>query len=124
MNGSITGGSATITPTIITGVSEESRGGTQVHPILGRSDPDVTLRVADIRTGQMSLGFANSTAETASAAAVSVLREAAVFTLNAPNRGTLRLAFVVPDSGQIKRELDPETLNAWTVVVDYQEVRT
>ena len=121
MNGTITGGSTPINPSIILGLSEQIPGGTVVHPILGRIDPDVTLRPAAVRTGTLELGFTASNAETASFAAVNALRSAAVFRL-AAERGTLAMAFVVPENGRIERRLDDTTRSAWTVTVDYQEV--
>lgn len=123
MNGSITGGASVITPTLILELTEEAQGGNIVHPILGRSNPDVTLRPGGRRTGTIALGFAGANSEALSATARSVLLTAGLLTLVAPARPSLNgLTFVIPEGGRVQRSIEPDTRNAWTVVLDYQEV--
>lgn len=120
----ITAGDLSITPTLLTGLSESSEGGAIVHPILGRAgDPDWTLRGAAPRTGRLELGFAGADAESASAAAVSALRTAAVFTLADTDRASYGMRFVVPAGGRVERAIEDETRAAFIVTVDYAEVR-
>ncbi|MFS0714100.1 hypothetical protein ABC195_09455 [Microbacterium sp. 2P01SA-2] len=124
MTTNITAGDLSITPTILTGLTEASEGGAIVHPILGRAgDPDWTLRGATPRTGRLELGFAGPDAESASEAAVSVLRTPAVFTLADTDRATYGMRFVVPAGGRVERIIEDETRAAFVVAVDYAEVR-
>lgn len=123
MNGTITGGTTPVTPTLIIGLEEDAPGGAIVHKILGRADPDVTLRPAGTRAGRLELAFAGTNADAASDAAVASLRSAAVFRLTA-DRSTMNMTFVVPDTGRVSRRIEEATRNAFTVLVDYQEVLT
>ena len=121
MTAQITGGATLIAPTTILGYSSVREAGTLVHPILGGGSPDVTLRPAQLRSGTLSLAFLDpATSEADSREAESVLSGPVTFTLVESDRATLGMAFVV--SGQIRRELDPETRADWTVEFDYTEV--
>lgn len=117
----ITTGNAVITPTILLMVSEDAGGGSIVHKIVGRSDPDITLRPASLRTGALELGFSGAGSESASAAAVSILRRAAVFAIADSDRPSYNMSFVVPEGGRISRAIEGETRDAFTITVDYQE---
>jgi len=121
MNATITGGSAVIAPTIVLGISDETPAGNVIHEILGRRDPDVTLRAPGRRKGVLELGFSGADSEAKSHAARNILLLAGLLTLVAPERTTFNgMTFVVTDN--VARVLDPETRNAWTLTVPYQEV--
>lgn len=119
MNATITGGASVITPTLVTELSEANTGRNIVHRIIGRTDPDVTLRAASLRTGTLELAFLS---EADSHTARNVLATGGLFTLNSPDRPTLAMKFVVADNGRISRAIEDTTRNAWTIAVDYAEV--
>lgn len=119
MSTTITHSGGTITPDIIDGYRSTRRGGTIVHPIAGVASPDVTLRVAGLRTGQMRLVFAS---ESDAADAEAALATAEVFILTSTDRDTIPMSFVVPEGGVIERELDDVTRDVWIVTFDFQEV--
>lgn len=116
----ITTGAAAITPTIVLGFDTDCESQNNVHPIIGRPIPDVTLRPATSRTGRITLGFHGPTSETDSADAETLLRTPAVFTVVSDDRATLAMSFVV--YGRIERRLDDESRDAWTVAVEFREV--
>lgn len=120
MSAQITGGATTINPDLVLGYESQREPGSIAHPILGSSNPDVTLRPAQMRSGSLALGFLTATAEVDSSAAETNLGTAAVFTLTESDRSTVGMRFVV--TGPIRRTLDPETRAAWSVAFDYTEV--
>lgn len=130
-----------IVPTLIDGyqVSRESRN--VVHSIVGRAQPDVTLRPASLRKGTLRLVFGGTSSsseyvffdgyitlldldatdpEQASKDAFDAHSEPNVFVLRDSTRPTVEMTYVV--DGQIGRELDPVTRRVWIVTVDYQEI--
>lgn len=118
----ITRGTTVITPTQVLRVDGMQMAGNKVHPIIGRADPDVTLRPAGTRTGTLELGFHGLTSEADSKAAADAHALGGVFTLTTDDRVTLTMFYVVRDGGQIARTLEPESRDAWLVTVDFQEV--
>lgn len=110
----------TIAPTLILGYEARQESSNIVHTVLGRTNPDVTLRPAQMRTGSLSLLFAAPTAEADSDAARQVLATAGVLSLMSSDRTTVDMAFVT--SGSITRRLDEQTRNRWLVSFDFQEV--
>lgn len=115
----ITSGASTITPTIILDYSSDREAQSIVHPILGSSNPDITLRPASLRTGRLALGFQGSSSETDSKTAVDLLSTAATFNLVSPDRSTIPMLFVV--QGRVSRDLEDVSRDAWLVTFDYQE---
>lgn len=115
----ITHGVSTVIPTQILGYETERESQNIVHAIMGRSEPDVTLRPAYLRTGTLSLGFEGVTSETDSKAAEDLHATGGVFTLNA-DRVTAGMSYVV--TGTVKRTLEEETRDAWIVEFSFQEV--
>lgn len=113
----ITTGSTTITPLLVTGwqASQESRN--IVHTIIGRSSPDVTLKTANMRTGTLEMLFGTA-ADADEARTLHV--EAAVFTLTSSELSQVNMAYVV--AGSISSILEDETRRLWTISVDFQEV--
>lgn len=115
---SITHLGGSINPQLIDGYSGTREARTIVHTILGKASPDVTLRGAGLRTGELILVFAT---EGAARSAEQVLAVPQVLTLEAPDTPTLAMSFVVAE-GSIRTELDPATRKVWTVTVPFVEV--
>lgn len=120
MSAQITGGAAPIYPSIVLGFESERDGGSLVHQILGNSNPDVTLRPAQLRSGTLKLTFLSDSSEEDSRTSELTLSQGTVFTLLETDRSSVGMQFVV--SGKIRRALDAETRDDWTVEVDYTEV--
>ena len=118
----ITSGAVVISPSLILGYESEREAGTLVHPILGSSDDEITLRPARRRTGTLRLAFLDERSESDSLDAETALSQGAVFTLTSDDRTTIAMQFVVPSTGRVVRRLDDETRLDWTVTVDFQEV--
>ncbi|TQJ31945.1 hypothetical protein [Microbacterium sp. SLBN-146] len=116
----ITHGASTITPTEILGYTSERESRNIIHAILGRSNPDVTLRPAALRTGTLIMGFHGANSEADSASAEALHATGGVFTVLSPDRGTIEMSYVA--AGRITRELEDETRDAWVLRVDFQEV--
>ncbi|MCR2785439.1 MULTISPECIES: hypothetical protein [unclassified Microbacterium] len=116
----LTTGASVIAPTIVLNISSSREAQNLVHPIIGRAQPDITLRTAGVRTGQLELGFEGLTSEADSATAESLLAGAAVWTIVSDERSTLEFSFVV--TGSVTRDLDSDSRDAWVVKIDYQEV--
>jgi len=118
MANTITTGIYTITPTLIDGYEAERIGGTIVHPILGRVNPDVTLRPAAMRTGTLRLLFIE---EANAKTALDVLSTGAVFRLNSDERD-VSMSFVVPEGERISYRLNDEARDGWHLDVPFAEV--
>lgn len=116
----IVSGADVIAPTMLLEQSSDRAAQTIVHPIIGASTPDVTLRAAAARSGRLLLGWQGEGSEGDSRAAERLLGEARVFSVVSDERETLALSFVVV--GNITRALEDQSRDAWTVAVDYQEV--
>lgn len=114
----ITHSTGTITPEEVNGFASAREARTIIHTILGRSDPDVTLRPAGLRTGTLKLVFATGAA---SAAAEAVVRYPQVLTLSDADVPEVGMSFVVAE-GEITNTLDLETQAVWVLEVPYQEV--
>jgi hypothetical protein len=108
---------ATITPALVLGYATARQSATVLHWVIGRPDPDVTLRQARLRSGTLELLFAT---EAQAALCASIHARAAVFTLSDPDVSAVNMNYVT--NGRIAYTLDPQTLKQWTVSVDYQEV--
>lgn len=106
-----------ITPTIVDGYQARREARTIVHPIVNRSNPDVTLRAAGLRVGQLRCVFA---VEAAAVDAFNVFAVPQVFALTDPDRA-IGMSFVVAD-GEIEIGLDDETRDVWVIVVPFVEV--
>lgn len=113
----ITGGTTTLTPLLITGYSSTRQTGNIVHAIIGRSDPDVTFKAAGLRTGTLEILVADLT----SALAMEALH-AAVGTLQLVEPTAPGLGMKYVSSGAITVTLDDETRDRFIVGIDFQEV--
>ena len=115
----ITSGASTITPTAVLGYQAVRESRTIVHPVLGSANPDVSLRPATLRSGELSLGFQGSASEANSKTAADLLSTAATFNLVSSERTSIPMPFVV--QGQVRRELESESRDAWLVTFSFQE---
>ena len=113
----ITHGASTITPILVLGYGADRAANNIVHAIPGRSNPDVTLRPANLRTGTLELGF---TSELESKDAADLHATGGVFTLSDTDRASVGMSYVA--SGRISRALEDTTRGAWVISVDFQEV--
>lgn len=113
----ITHAGGSITPFAVTEYKVEQQAGNIVHHILGRTDPDITLRPTGLRTGILTLIF------TTAAAADDARRQHAtgtVFTLTSDAVPALNMSYVLAGAlGTIHGNA-----NQWTLAVDFQEVAT
>ncbi|WP_156172660.1 hypothetical protein [Microbacterium sp. Ag1] len=114
----ITAGVTTITPRLVDGYESEREGGTIVHPILGRREPDVTLRPAGLDAGKLVLLF---DVEADALTARNALSAAGVFRLVSDER-TIGMYFVVPEGERLSFRLNDDTRDDWVVEVPFHEV--
>ena len=122
MSATIVIGGTVINPSAVQGYEASQAGGAIVHPILGRTADDVTLRPGGLRSGTLNLAFTSATAETDSLAAAEAHSSAAVAVLTSPEVSSASMAYVVPSTGRVVRTLSNTTRAAWMVAVDFQEV--
>lgn len=117
MSTTITSGATVITPTLVTGYETSQETRNIIHSIIGKSSPEVTLRVAMPRSGTLELLF-----ETAAAANTARTTHATggTFTLASTEIPQANMTYVV--SGAIGIALEDETRRLWLVTVDYQEI--
>lgn len=104
-----------ISPVAVSDYSVEQQAGNIVHQVLGRADPDVTLRPASLRTGTLTLTFA-----TAVDAADARRHHAAggVFTLTSSTVPEANMSYVLTDTlGAVQGKA-----GEWTLTVDFHEV--
>lgn len=113
----ISSGTLTFSPELITawGTSQESRN--VIHPIIGKSDPDVTLKPASTRSGTLELLFSSATAANS---ARGVLASGTVFTISGSETWLNGIDFVM--SGSISAALEDDTRRLWTISADFTEV--
>lgn len=112
----ITAGGTVITPTAVTEYQSTRAGGNVVHRILGRTDPDVTLRPAQLRTGTLEAIF---TSEADSRAAEVAVGDAGVMQY-ADDVSTVNMTFVLGEGG-VQRTIH-ESRAVWLLTIDYVEV--
>ncbi|SDT69445.1 hypothetical protein [Jiangella sp. DSM 45060] len=117
MTTTITDGTTTLTPLLVLGWAPARQARTRVHQLLGRPDPDVTLRPHALRAGQLRILCAD---EVAAAAMEQMHAAGTVLTLADDDVATAAMAYVV--SGQLTTELDQVTLLRWVVTADFTEV--
>lgn len=113
----ISDGTTTLTPMLVLGWTPTREARTVVHRLIGRPDPDVTLRPHALRSGQLRILCED---ETAATAMESLHASGVVLTLEDADVSAVAMAYVV--SGMLGIELDPGTLTRWVVTADYTEV--
>jgi hypothetical protein len=110
----LTSGSTTLTPRTLSDYSSENAGGSIVHAILGRREPDVTLRPVGLRTGSMTLDFATEALANTAHGALTI---AAVWTLQHSERATVNMRFIVR---RITRTVEAD--GRWFFTVGWEEI--
>lgn len=55
MSTTITWGTQAVYPEMVTGYESARESGNVLHKVIGRADPDVTLRAAGLRTGSLEI---------------------------------------------------------------------
>lgn len=114
----VTDGATTITPLLVLGYASKRESRNVVHQVIGRTGDDVTLRPASLRTGTLTMLFANE----ADALACEQMHAAgAVFTLVDDDLSSTTMLYIL--AGSLPRVLDDQTRRRWTVAVDFQEVQ-
>lgn len=113
----ISDGTTTLTPLLVLGWSATRESRARVHQLIGRSDPDVTLRPHALRTGTLRILCAD---EVAAVAMEQLHARGVVLTLADDDVAAVAGAYVV--SGPITTELDPQTRTRWVVTADFTEV--
>jgi hypothetical protein len=117
MTTTITDGQNTVTPDLVLGweTSQETRN--VIHPIIGRSSPDFTIKPSNLRTGTMSLFFKDyEQAELCRNMHIN----AAVFQLYTSNFNEANMRYVVFQ--EVTMTLEETTLRYWTIGVQFQEI--
>ena len=111
----ITHDGGTITPLAVSEYSVEQEAGNIVHQVLGRTDPDVTLRPAGLRTGTLTLTFRTA------AEGDDARRQHAtgtVFTLTSSDVDVVNMRYVLADKlGTVQGKA-----GEWIITVGFHEV--
>lgn len=113
----ITRGATTITPSLILGYSAETYSRNVIHEILGRPDPDVSLRDDTLRSGTLRLLFEF---EADAIEALELHATAGTLTLSYPEISSTDMTYVRRD--RMTLSLDLATLTYWVLEVGFQEV--
>lgn len=117
MSTTITDGTTTVEPVLVTGWESERETRNVLHPIINRNDHEVTLRPAVPRSGTLELLFETL----ADAVEAEVMHaQAKEFTLTDSDHAALAMTYVA--HGRIRLALDEDTRDAWTLSVGFQEV--
>lgn len=106
----------TITPTAVSGWESAAEAQTIVHHIIGRPDPDITMRPASLREGTLTLVFESPAAATAARA---VLVFPQVLTLASTDVAQVGMSFVVAN-GSVGDVLGDA--GEWTLALPFHEV--
>lgn len=117
MSTTITVDTTVITPTLVEGYEVTRTSQNVVHTILGKPDPDVSLRPAGMRSGTLELLF-NTEADAWTAH--DALCSGEVCALASTDLGGIDMAFVVTEDATIT--LDDDTRKVWHVEFGFQEV--
>jgi hypothetical protein len=117
MTTTITDGQVTVTPDLVLGWESSNDTRNVIHPIIGRSSPDFTIKPSNLRTGTMTLFFKDY-------AQSELCRDmhvnAAVFELYTSNFNEANMRYVVFQN--VTMTLEETTLRYWTIAITYQEV--
>lgn len=114
----LSNGTVTITPELVTGYETMRTARTIAHDVIGRPDPDVTLRAAGTRKGRLELLFVD---EASANQAAQLHAAASVWTLADPDLSTIGMLYVVA-AGDITSSLEDQSRELWLVSVPYLEV--
>lgn len=118
MTTTITGTGGVHTPTLFLLYNTVREGGASIDDLLDH-DIDVQLGVAGSREGRFAALYDDIDDAVALEAELSA---AQVLELASTERPALDMDFVVPKSGRINVDIDPQTRRNWTVTWDFREV--
>lgn len=112
----ITQGATVHTPRFVDGYESSRPSRNIAHAIIGNPESAVTSRAAGLRVGTLRAQFST---ESPAIACELDLAGSGIFVL-ADSDITVGMNFLT--TGQIRRQLDPQTRNRWWVVFDFIEV--
>lgn len=113
----LSNGTVTITPTLVTGYEAPSESRNVAHVIIGRAGDDVSLQPDSLRNGSLELLFVSK----ADAWAAREMHAAAgVFTLADDDIPEIGMRYV--RDGSMTLALESETRELWLLTVGYREV--
>lgn len=118
MTTTISSGIHATTPSLIKSWSSSQEARNVVHNIIGRSDPDITLKPAGKRTGTLELFY---TTKTAAETARELFALPLVFVTDSTDETWLD-GFRFVANGNISAVLDGDDFTSWHISVDFQEV--
>lgn len=104
----------TISPILVTEYSAKRASQSVVHKIMGRTDPDVTLRPAALRTGSLTLLFSTQADAQNGADLLGVLGVSVLSDTDVPGVG---MSFIA--TGDLAVQEDSPN---WTLALDFTEV--
>lgn len=113
MTTTITRGPTSTVPTLVLGYETHVSKPMRLHPIIGRSDPDVTIGTATSRDGTLSLFYVT---EAEAGTAVDLLLLPGPFTLTDDEHPRIGMTFVIGDL-RLREDSDH-----WIIDATYQEV--
>lgn len=114
----ISDGTTTLEVDLVLGATTTQAGRSILHDVIGRQDPDVTLRAAATRAGTLKLFFL----EESDAEACRIMHAgASVFTYASDAVPSASMNYVVDEDG-IEKAIDEDQLLRWTVNVGFREV--
>jgi len=113
----ISSGTLTFTPELITAWETSQNSRNVIHDIIGKSDPDVTLKPASTRSGTLEMLFLSASAANS---ARGVLANGTIFTISDSETWLNGLDFVM--NGTISAALEDTTRDLWTITADFVEV--
>jgi len=111
---------STSSPVEVYGYEAARQSQNVIHPILGKPDPDVTLRPASLRRGTLDLLFTDSWF---SSQCLRMLSKPASFWFLDENTGDFdhfRFRFVI--DGEVREVLDDSTRKVWLIRVPFQQI--
>lgn len=106
-----------IVPDLIVGFQSRRIAGNVLHTVIGTAAPTVTLRPATLRSGVLTLLFAD---QDAAFHCEAMHAEPGIFTVYESTAPWATMTYVV--AGDITADLDPDTQSVWFVTVAFQEV--
>lgn len=109
---------ATCTPDHVVGYQSTATTQTIIHPLLGRTYPDVTIRPAAARIGTLTMLFDDE----AAGRACELLHAYTAGPLVLVSDDVVDVSMTFMPAGAITRTLDTVTSAVWVVAVPYQEI--
>lgn len=114
----IASGTSSFNPASVTTWATSQTSRNVIHDIIGRADPDVTLKPASSRAGTLEMLF---TSQSGAETARGILSKLGVFTITTADPAWLNgFKFVI--QGEVAVALDSTTQNAWVLTAGFKEV--